>query len=325
MPGQSRDEWEQVTHDITDLLIQSRITLTLLGTGPSREDGGAINAGANRYALHPPTGQYEGDFGFAHFIKTSGGTWENGNSITDELQATAGESSAFYTLIYRPENHEYDGKFRSIHVTLTGKGHEGYTVLTKSGYYALRFGGEKTELAQQGTELNIMAQEPLPLSGVHLSVAAIQRYTGSDVVRFTIRVESNDLRWSTVTESKRQEATLTVAGIALTGTSRTLDSRMAQWTLRAPLATADGTAVKAGPGQEAAPDSAAAAATPHIKSLVPFALKVPRSTETVRLLVRDSADGRVGSVILRRAEIDAAPEVASAAPVLQDRPPAIPK
>ena len=42
---------------------------------------------------------------------------------------------------YRPTNHDFDGEFRRIRVTV--KGHPEWTVLTKAGYYALKFGGEQ--------------------------------------------------------------------------------------------------------------------------------------------------------------------------------------
>lgn len=67
--------------------------------------------------------------------------WKNGNDVRGEIQASAAYGTSYYTMSYRPSNNRFDGDFRRIRVTV--KDHPEWLVLTKAGYYATQFGGEK--------------------------------------------------------------------------------------------------------------------------------------------------------------------------------------
>ncbi|HXC96777.1 MAG TPA: hypothetical protein VNU92_13840 [Edaphobacter sp.] len=75
----------------------------------------------------------------------------NGNDVRGKIQASVEYGTMYYTMSYRPTNHDANGDFRRIHVTV--KGHPEWTVLTKAGYYAMQYGGDKDLEHQAVTDL----------------------------------------------------------------------------------------------------------------------------------------------------------------------------
>ena len=70
----------------------------------------------------------------------------------------------YYTMSYRPSNHDFNGDFRRVRITV--KDHPEWTVLTKAGYYAMKFGGEVDVEHQQVSDLSIATFEPMPFTGI---------------------------------------------------------------------------------------------------------------------------------------------------------------
>jgi VWFA-related protein len=64
---------------------------------------------------------------------TGGKAFYNTNGIKEAIQAAAEQGSNYYMLSYTPANHNYDGKFRKLKVTLAAKG---YRMAYRHGYYA---------------------------------------------------------------------------------------------------------------------------------------------------------------------------------------------
>ncbi len=72
---------------------------------------------------------------------TGGFLIKDRNSLLSSLERIDRDSREYYTLTYQTQNHEYDGAFRSIKVTLANNG---YKLRYRKGYWAIEPGEEMT-------------------------------------------------------------------------------------------------------------------------------------------------------------------------------------
>jgi VWFA-related protein len=288
---------QRYQEEITNMLIDARITLDVLG--PSGDVVAGYADGTNA-ALQGGTAHYESDFGFAGYISATGGRWKNGNDIRGEIEDSENYGTLYYTMSYRPANHSFDGEFRRIRVTV--KGHPEWTVLTKAGYYALQFGGEKDYEHQVVSDLSIATFEAMPFSSIGATLMQIDRIKGTDSARFTFRLDSSDLQWHTDAMAKVREADIGISGAALGSelAKGPLASEAATWKLTLPL------------NNEKLPAYSSASVI----------VRVPPKTKRMRFAVRDLASGRMGTVDLNPAAVATAPEIDAPTTALQPRKPA---
>lgn len=282
--------------EITDLLLDSRITLDLVGPG------GGAEFNPTQYAQGLSSYSFESDFGFTGYISATGGQWKNGNDIRGEIQTSAFYGSTFYTLSYRPSNHDFNGEFRRIHVRI--KGHPEWTVLTKQGYYAMQFGGEKDTEHQLQTDMEVATFEAMPFSAVGASLASVQRIRDTDNALFTFRLDSGDLQWRIGSDTNCREADVTISGAALGSVFRNsaLAGKVATWKLSAP-SDVD---------------------LSSVRSQISVLLSVTPKTQRLRFVVRDMANGRMGTIDLNPAVLATAPTIDAPAPALQQHDPDTP-
>jgi hypothetical protein len=200
---------------------------------------------------------------------------------------------------YRPSNHDFNGDFRRVRVTV--KDHPEWTVLTKAGYYAMKFGGEVDVEHQQVSDLSIATFEPMPFTGIGATLLKIERIKGTDGARFTFRLDSDDLQWRTDATAKKREADIAVSGAALGSVfaKGTLSSEIATWKLSVPLET------------DKMP----------IHSEVSVTIHIPPKTQRLRFAIRDTANGRMGTVDLKPEAMMSALVTDAATSTLQPRKP----
>jgi VWFA-related protein len=279
---------------ITNMLIDARITLDVLGPGGDMVAGYADGTNA---ALGYGNFHYESQFGFSGYISATGGQWKNGNDVRAEVHDSESHGNVYYTMSYRPANHDFDGEFRRIRVTV--KGHSEWTVLTKAGYYALKFGGEQDFEHQVVADLGMATFETMPFSAIGATLMQIERIKGTDSARFTFQLDSEDLLWHVDSAAKIREADIAMSGAAL-GTPFAKDplaSEAATWKLTVPLSN------------QKLPAHSTASVT----------LKVPAKTKRIRFAVRDLANGHMGTVDLNPKAIASAPEIDAPTPTVQPR------
>jgi len=65
--------------------------------------------------------------------QTGGKAFYGSNDITQAVRTVVDQGADYYSLSYTPTNHRYDGRFRKIHVKVSGRG---LRVAHRSGYYA---------------------------------------------------------------------------------------------------------------------------------------------------------------------------------------------
>jgi VWFA-related protein len=282
---------QRYQREITDLLVDARITLDLIGPG------GGQTANPAAVAQQVDSYRFDSDFGFSGYITATGGQRKNSNDVRGEIQTSIEYGTRYYTMSYRPTNHDFGGEFRRIRVTV--KGHPEWIVLTKAGYYAMQYGGEKDLEHQVVADLGVVTFEAMPFSAIGATLTQIERIKGTDKARFTFQVDSDDLQWHTDATAKVRQADIAVSGAALGSVFKTnaLASEAAIWKLTVPLSA------------EKAP----------IHSAVSVTVRVPPKTERLRFAIRDTANGRMGTVDLNPAALAKAPEIEAPTPALQPR------
>jgi len=65
--------------------------------------------------------------------QTGGKAFYGSNDVTQAVRTVVEQGTDYYTLSYTPTNRRYDGRFRKIHVKVSGRG---YRIAHRSGYYA---------------------------------------------------------------------------------------------------------------------------------------------------------------------------------------------
>ncbi len=287
---------ERYVREITNLLVQARITLDVLGPGGA-DPGIQPSLLAEQLQGYP----FESDFGFFGYVAATGGQVTNGNDVLGEITMAENYGAQYYTMSYKPENNDFDGRFRRIRVSV--KGHPEWTVLTKAGFYAMQFGGEKDIHHELQSDLSIATFEAMPFDAIGAKVLSVERVKGSDMVRFKVALDTNDLEWHTDEESRTVEADVAVSAASLGSVfaKAPLNSQVGTWKLTAP------------------PDSDET----RLSTMVTVMAHVPPKTQRVRIVVRDMANGRMGTVDQSPEEVARAPEIEPNAPApLQPRTPA---
>ncbi len=280
---------------ITDMLVDARITVDVIGPGLGNATEAAIQPGT--VVREMSSYHFDSGFGFSGYIAATGGLRKNRNDVRAEIQTSVDYGMAYYTISYRPQLHDFNGEFRRIRVTV--KGHPEWTVLTKAGYYAMQFGGEKDAEHQQVSDLSMATFEPMPFEAIGATLTKIERIKDTDKTRFTFQLDSDDLQWQTDSTTKIREADIMVSGAALGSVflNKTLTSEIATWKLTVPLE----------------------ADKQPIYSEVAVTLQVPPKTQRLRFAVRDTANGRMGTVDLNPKAVAGAPQVDAPAPALAPR------
>jgi VWFA-related protein len=287
---------ERYAREITDLMVQARITLNLLG--PGMADPG-ISPPLFQNTERSQTYEFAGDFGFSGYVATTGGQITNGNDVRGEISVAENYGTQYYTMSYKPDRNDFDGSFRRIRVSV--KDHPEWTVLTKAGYYAMQFGGEKDEHRELQSDLSIATFEAMPFDGIGAKVVSVERVKGSDLVRLRVALKTNDLEWHANEESGKVEADVVVSAASLGSVFAKvpLNAQVGTWKLTAP-GDADET---------------------RVSTEVTIMAHVPQKTQRVRIVVRDMANGRMGTVDESTEGIAKAPEVDLPSPAgLQPRP-----
>jgi len=294
---------QRYTREITDLLIDARITLDLIGPGLQVGVYGQGQGDAGQMAQENTHFGFEDEFGFAGYVHATGGVFKNGNGVAGELEESQNYGSTFYTLSYSPARHDFDGEFRRIRVTV--KGHSDWVVLTKGGYFAMQYGGEKDQQHQIQADLSIATYETMPFSAIGATLTDVTRVRGSEskdgtMTQFALKLQPDDLQWRTDTASGVRTAEVAVSAVALGKAPDALGSHAGTWRLTAPV--------------NGAPLS-------DVKASVTIQLRVPPKTKSIRFAVRDLNSGRIGTTQVAADAVGDAPFVEPARTALQGRDP----
>ena len=293
-------ELQQKMHATTNMLVDSRISLFVIY--PGLKVGHFVNFGG-RSPVTLTEGDAEADINsdnpfaqdinFGVFVNETGGKlFYNRNDVDAEMQRSQLLGSEYYTLTYQPHGGNEDGKFRQIHVTLRDPN---LRAVTKTGYYAPDRSVPIDPHQQTMINLSEAAHSTIPLSALDMHVSGIVRHPDTHTADVTVLLKSKGLDWEPGDDGK-STADITVAVASLTGNQEVLASKVERLVLRAP--TQDPT---------------------HLANLVTplqLTVRVPRKTQSIRVVTETGTGGRVGAANLDRKALDDAPATPTPEPQL---------
>ncbi|MBB6142564.1 VWFA-related protein [Silvibacterium bohemicum] len=141
--------------------------------------------------------------------QTGGEAVFGSNDIAGALRRSLENGSNYYTLAYRPANHDWDSKFRKIKVEL---GKSGYSLTYRRGYFAFP---EEITTEDTAQELNTALQPEAPQSTLLLLKGNVEMPdAGSSDLHVITTVDPANVEFSTDTNGVRH-AKLLVLLVAL--------------------------------------------------------------------------------------------------------------
>ena len=135
LPGSVVDELNRYVRDTTNMLVDARISLFVIYPGLQVHGMGmSISEMSADADIGDDNDPFSGDINFGVFVNETGGNlFYNSNDIAGEMKKSQELGSEYYTLTYRPQEGQANGKFRRIRVTLRNST---LRALTKAGYFA---------------------------------------------------------------------------------------------------------------------------------------------------------------------------------------------
>lgn len=277
--GMAEHDAQELTNAIgivTRRLMEARVTLYTIDPGgpqvapPAQLFSGSDGSGA---ASSPSLGPFDpSDVDFAQFALATGGrVLFARNDIDHEIAEETGEGNSYYTISYRPASDSDATKvYRQIRVTMKDPSLQ---AVTRDGYFTAPPPVEKVETnasqkqpRQLSYDLISAAQTNLIYNGLH--VEAVRMNNG-----YSIKVRTSEMQW-VAQENGERLAEVTVLGVAYGAKGKSVSKRAVQLTERI--------------GPKDALDKRT-----QVTLTFPFA--IPPATARVRLVVRDSGTGAIGT------------------------------
>jgi VWFA-related protein len=197
------------------------------------------------------------------------------NQLDEVIAETVEDGDSYYTLTYYPSNHNWDGKFRTLSVTVNGRE---LKVRTRKGYYAT----PTTPLSgdQADTAMSDALVSPLPYRGldVHATVAAVDSASG----KYVVRVDGGALSWQVLPSGKRRCQVTAVTGTMGSG------AQFSSHKVRELEAVLDDKDFRKLGGKPV---------------VFNFVAELPRGTHLVKVVLRDPVNGNIGSTEIAGDEI----------------------
>lgn len=292
--GAATNDIKRYMHETTNMLVDARISLFLIypglkighfvgtsisGPGVQARPVSAADAEADIGSGEP----FAGDVNFGVFVNETGGKlFYNRNDVDAEMRQSEQLGSEYYTLTYQPHGAVEDGKFRRIRVTLRDPN---LRAVTKTGYYAPDKNALVSPLQQALLNLVEASRSTVPYAGLEMKISQAVRQPERRSVEFTVLLKGKNLDWRAAQDGT-STANILLSATSLTGSNGVLASKAVDLTLSG--ATQD-------------PARLAAMVTP-----VTLTIRVPRKTESVRVVTEATEGGPIGSADLVLKTVNAA-------------------
>ena len=208
---------------------------------------------------------------FENIARETGGRMIfNRNDVDVAVADSVNDGATYYTLSYYPANHDWNGKFRRIRVVLSKPGLE---ARTRAGYFAV-----PDALETDTTIDSVLAsavRNPLPYRGLGVSVSFKALPGSPGMARFAVAVDRHDLGWETSPNGDHH------CQIMLVAMSVSRKERVVKNDVKEMEAIVRAGKFEAQMGQ------------PMVFS---FTGELPPDAARLRVVVRDSRNGRIGTV-----------------------------
>jgi VWFA-related protein len=294
LPGSTIDELNRYVHDTTNQLVDARMSLFVIYPGlPVRGPSVTLSELSAISNFGDDDDPFSGDINFGVFVNETGGKlFYNRNDVNTEINEAQQLGSEFYTLTYQPTAGNMDGKFRRIHVTLRDPN---LHAMAKTGY----FEPDKTPAAdprqQRLADISEALYSTLPLDTLGVTIANLVRHPDTHTVQFTVLLAPRNIAREP-TNDGGSSFDLTLAAASLSGYRDFLATKVL--------------ALKVASNSH---DSAQLGA---LVTRIPVTIRIPRKTQTVRVVIQLGANGRTGAAELTRKAIDNAPQAPTPTPQL---------
>ncbi len=298
LPGSTVEKLNGYVHDTTNLLVDARASLFVIYPGLKLNGASAtmseLAAGVD---IGDDGDPFAGDINFGVFVNETGGNlFYNRNDIDHEIKRSEELGSEYYTLTYQPQEGDSNGKFRRIRVTLRNPD---LRVVTKAGYFSLDRSVPVDPRQQAMVKIAGAVRSTIPFDSLSLSLEGLVRHPDSGTASFTVVLKPLNLDWQAA-DNGRSSVKLMLAAASLTGRRDILASKVEDLTASA--------------------DNQDAARLAKTMTRLPVTIRVPRKTQSVRVVIQTSETGRIGAVELDRKTLDAAPEMPAPQPALIPHP-----
>ncbi len=299
LPDNTVEKLNGYVHDTTNLLVDARASLFVIYPGLKVNGPGAtMSELAAGIDIGDDGDPFAGDINFGVFVNETGGNlFYNRNDIDHEIKRSEELGSEYYTLTYQPQEGDSNGKFRRIRVTLRDPD---LRVVTKAGYFSLDKSVPVDPRRDAMVKIAEAARSTIPFDSLSLSLEGLVRHPDSGTASFTVVLKPLNLDWRAV-DNGRSSVELMLAAASLSGRRDILASKLE--------------------GLTASADNQDAARLARTVTRLPVTIRVPRKTQSVRVVIQTSETGRIGTVELDCKTLDAAPEAPTPEPKLIPHPP----
>jgi len=298
LPSSDVDLLNRYVHDTTNMLVDSRMSLFVIypGLNVNGPGFGWSEASADT-DIGDDDDPFSGDINFGVFVNETGGKlFYHRNDINTEIKQSEQLGSEYYTLTYQPAAGNADGKFRRIRVTLRDPN---LRAMTKAGYFSP---DQKTGAGpRQQRMVNIAeaVRSTIPFNTLGVTIEDLVRHPDTHTAQFTILLNARNLDWKP-TGDGRSSVDVLLAAASLGGQRNFLASRV------------EGLRIFA---NNVDPVRLANSVT-----RVPVTIRVPRKTQSLRVVIQLAGNGRSGAAEVNRKQIHAAPEAPTPEPQLIPQP-----
>jgi len=209
--------------------------------------------------------------------RTGGRAFYETNGIAQAMQTAASDARVTYTLGYYTADLHWDGKFHNIRIKTT---RPGVTLRYRRGYFAL-----PPEQPGKSEHQDVFAQtiwSPLEATGLGLTVRARRRTQGTSAeAALAVHIDSQNLRFENLNGRWVGKIELVIVNLSPTGHNLKGFDQTREFRF---LPSTYERIEREGLG-------------------FPLSLRIPADTERIRLVIRDSPSGAMGSVTIPLSEV----------------------
>jgi VWFA-related protein len=277
-PGISGGAVEGVTnavHQAVNMLRDSRVTLytidptmltaTIAVTSDADSVMGGLDGGMDATAPDP----FEGDVSFTGLAKATGGkSFYSRNDVDREIGESARDGVNYYSIMYRPSNNlDTDRPYRRIRIAFS---QPGLHALYRDGYYTKEDPVPTTVKSRMTYDLDAAEESTMVYTG--MSVSVVPKPGTPDA--FLVSVPADQLAWNP--DGAQESARLRVIAADVNNRNEVLQRTTEVLTAHRPVS--DGKQKDA-----------------HKMVAIAITLQKAPNTFRLRFIMRDDADGRIGS------------------------------
>lgn len=251
------------------------------GSGPDGAIGGVSGLGGGAVISARNAEMFEGQNGLNYLARETGGTAVfNQNDLNKGIRRALADISGYYLIGYRPDDATFDpatGRRKFNTWTIKVKGRDNLKVRTRSGFLGFAEDAPGTRKRTRSEQLMAALLSPFSSGGVKLQLTTFFLNDASlgSTIRSVMLMDARDLTFTTMPDG-RQQAVLDVVAVTLGEDGQIVDQVALTETIRAKPAKLER----------------------FLREGMLYGMNVPvkkPGAYQLRIAVRDSASGRVGS------------------------------